>query len=163
SWRAEWSGPEAPGELTIVAVGPYAHEIIGHHEADFEIPRHVGQPGRDLCSSSGSDAIAVHGQVGIQQSRYMVLTHRVHGDERKQINRFLVDLSVLLAGKDRADVLPEALHAIEVGRLAARDVLQLTHDPQQGYVIEVHCQPPSPTAERHRMSRRLAASARGRL
>ena len=78
-------GPEAEGELIIVAVGPSAHEIIGHHEADFEIPRHVGQPGRDFRGNSGSDAIGVHGQVGIQQSRYMVLTHRVHGEQRTAV------------------------------------------------------------------------------
>src|SRR5262245_35174165 len=79
----EGSGPEAEGELTIVAVGPYTHEIIGHHEADFEIPRHVGQPGCDFCGDPGS----------------------------------------LLARKDRMDVLPESLHAIEVGRLAARNAV----------------------------------------
>jgi hypothetical protein len=45
----------------------------------------------------------------------MVLTHRVHGEEQKQINRVLVDLSVLLAGKDRADVLPEALMPLKSG------------------------------------------------
>jgi hypothetical protein len=56
---AEVVGPEAEGELIIVAVGPSAHEIIGYHEADFEIPRHVDQPGRDFCGNSGSDAIGV--------------------------------------------------------------------------------------------------------
>jgi hypothetical protein len=76
---------------------------------------------KTFCGTSCSDAIGVHGQVGIQQSRYMVLSHRVDGEERKQINR--VDLSVLLAGKDRADEVPKALHAIEVGRLAARDTV----------------------------------------
>lgn len=41
-------GPEAEGELIVVAVGPETHEVIGDQEADFEIPPHVGQPVRDL-------------------------------------------------------------------------------------------------------------------
>ena len=101
-------------------------------------------PGRGFCGNSGSDAIGVHRQVGIQQGRYMVLSHRVNREERNQINRVLVDLSVLLARKDPADEVPKALHAIEVGRLAARNALYLPHDPQQGHVIDVHSQPPSP-------------------
>src|SRR5262249_14804520 len=91
---------------------------------------------------------------GIQQSRYMVLSHRVDGEERNQINRVLVDLPVLLAGKDRADELPEALHVIEVGRLAARDAVYLSHDPQQGHTIEVHSQPPSRGSRTLKLSRR---------
>jgi hypothetical protein len=98
-------GPEAEGELAIVAVGPSVHEIVGHHDADFEIPRHVGHPGRGFRGRSGADAIAIHGQVRVQQSRYMLLTHRVHGKKRNQLIR------VLVLGKNRAEVLPEALHA----------------------------------------------------
>jgi hypothetical protein len=60
---------EANLEFIIVAVGPSAQEIIAHNQADFEIPRHVGQPGRDLRSNSGSDAIGVQGQVGIVEGR----------------------------------------------------------------------------------------------
>jgi hypothetical protein len=33
----------------------------------------------------------------------MVLSHRINREERNQINRILIDLSVLLAGKDHAD------------------------------------------------------------
>src|SRR5262249_9618719 len=78
---------------------------------------------------------------------YMVLSHRVNREERNQINRVLVDLSVLLARKDPADEVPKALHAIEVGRLAAGNTLQLPHDPQQGYVFEVHGLLPSTATE----------------
>ena len=38
----------------------------------------------------------------------MVFGHRVDSKERNQINRVLVDLSVLLAGKDPADEVPKA-------------------------------------------------------
>ena len=67
----------------------------------------------------------------------MVLTHRVHGDQREQLTRALV------MGKDRAKVLPKTLHALEGGRLAAWGVRQLPHDPRQGSVIGVHDQCPA--------------------
>ena len=132
----------------FLAVGPTAcrrgtdHGPAGRfgvEHADYSVHRstawslvHVGQPVRGFGGNSGSDAVGVHGQELVEQGRHMVLAHRVHVEERKQLVRALV------VGKDRAEVLPEAPHAVEVGRLAARDVMQLPNDSQQGYVIEVH-------------------------